>query len=694
MRVVKIVGAGEAPAPFPELPADFHRWPLGAAAIEYASHGWWVFPLAPRAKCPLKGSHGLLDATTDPKRILEWWSLHPNSNVGISTGPSRLIVLDVDAKSGGFETLKELFTRYGEPPPTATARSGSGGLHLYYKTPAGVDVPSCTLGPGLEVKAAGGAIVAPPSVHPNGNQYRWETPWPEVFSAVTEAPGWVLKLIRERKAQAKLQTASERTQQAASAPASGARGVIPEGRRNVELTAIGGYLRGHGLPYDGLARVLRIVNESLCSPPLPDHEVESIARSLTRYSPGDGQETPEGPRIFESLDEDELRLVLPKLAAELHLTHIRLDGYTWRGQLTVRCNLPTARSWEGLVLSGEINLSSPRGRAEIAKLLAQRIRVKDVDWQNILEHLSAKAIDNYRNSSRAVDLAEVPPEPEDEGWEVAGLWLPRKAPTLIYGDGGTSKSYLALWVLTKLAAQGFTSLYVDWEWDRTVHNHRLRLLGGAEKGRIHYYRAKLPLVQEVDRIREEIKSTGAQYLVLDSAALACAGPPESAEAALGFFQALRKLDRGNLVIAHCNRTSEQKPFGSAFWYNSARQIYLAKAGTRPGGNAPLLVGLFNKKSNYGPLRPALAFELTFLPDRTEVKRVGLENDQEFTEHLSLAERMRLALLQGAKSTAELASELGTTEATIRNVLRRRPDMFTRLPDGRLGLKVEEEEVVL
>ncbi len=36
------------------------------AATTYAALGWACYPLAPNAKVPLRGSHGLLDATTDP----------------------------------------------------------------------------------------------------------------------------------------------------------------------------------------------------------------------------------------------------------------------------------------------------------------------------------------------------------------------------------------------------------------------------------------------------------------------------------------------------------------------------------------------------------------------------------------------------------------------------------------------------
>jgi Bifunctional DNA primase/polymerase, N-terminal len=55
-------------------------------------------------------------------------------------------------------------------------------------------VPSSTsrVAPGIDVKGEGGYVVAPPSVHPDGPQYRWLNDEP-----VAEAPSWLLVLARK-----------------------------------------------------------------------------------------------------------------------------------------------------------------------------------------------------------------------------------------------------------------------------------------------------------------------------------------------------------------------------------------------------------------------------------------------------------------------------------------------------------------
>jgi hypothetical protein len=60
---------------------------------------------------------------------------------------------------------------------SAAPRSRTGkGWQLFFRHP-GVTIPNrAGIIPGLDVRGDGGYVVAPPSVHPNGKQYRWEVP--------------------------------------------------------------------------------------------------------------------------------------------------------------------------------------------------------------------------------------------------------------------------------------------------------------------------------------------------------------------------------------------------------------------------------------------------------------------------------------------------------------------------------------
>jgi len=132
-------------------------------ALAYAASGWPVFPCKPDQKAP-DTAHGFKDATTDPAIIRGWWPPGRSRNVAIATGAPGPDVLDVDVKPDGsgfaaFNRLKRAGLLTGA---RALIRTPSGGLHVYY---AGTSQPSGRLAQHfLDFKAAGGYVLAPPSV--------------------------------------------------------------------------------------------------------------------------------------------------------------------------------------------------------------------------------------------------------------------------------------------------------------------------------------------------------------------------------------------------------------------------------------------------------------------------------------------------------------------------------------------------
>ena len=124
-----------------------------------------MFPCEPGGKAPLT-YNGFWDATTDARRIQAWWGRWPSANVGVPTGRrSGLLVLDVDARGGGPESLATLERETGPLPGTARARTGGRGVHVFFRYPSGEEVRNSAgwLGPGLDVRGEGGYVVVPPS---------------------------------------------------------------------------------------------------------------------------------------------------------------------------------------------------------------------------------------------------------------------------------------------------------------------------------------------------------------------------------------------------------------------------------------------------------------------------------------------------------------------------------------------------
>ena len=255
------------------IPASSH---ILTAALRYARRGIPVFPCEPGGKRPLT-RRGFKDATTDESKIRAWWRKWPEANVAIPTGAaSGVFVLDVDPGRGGEESLRALKARHGPLPETCTVATGGGGLHFYFRMPAGKKVrcSAGSLGEGLDIRGDGGYVLVPPSRTGTAYQRRSEK------SEIAEAPAWLVEALEEKKAGKR---AAGEARFPVAIDMAGPK--IPEGRRNVELTRIAGRLHDGTRDLARLTADLAEVNERRCSPPLPDAEVEKIAASIHRRKP-------------------------------------------------------------------------------------------------------------------------------------------------------------------------------------------------------------------------------------------------------------------------------------------------------------------------------------------------------------------------------------------------------------------------
>lgn len=240
-----------------------------SAALTYAGRGWPVLPL--NGKTPtLKDWPN--KASTSAEQIQMWWTEQPSANVGIATGiQSRLFVLDVDPDKGGDESLRALEAQYGPLPPTVEVLTGSGGRHLYFQHPGyPIGNSAGKLSPGLDIRADGGQVVAPPSRHPRtGRNYEWEGAHHPDDIHPAPPPSWLLLLLHQNRGTPDPQV-SER---------------FHEGSRNDSLTREAGKLRRIGLSATELEASLLMMNRERCHPPLSDEEVRKIALSISRYTP-------------------------------------------------------------------------------------------------------------------------------------------------------------------------------------------------------------------------------------------------------------------------------------------------------------------------------------------------------------------------------------------------------------------------
>lgn len=295
------------------------------AALDYAAHGWPVIPLhrATRGKCSCgkadcssPGKHprtrnGLKDASTDPATIDKWWRTWPAANVGIVTGAAAgIIVIDIDPRHGGHESLAALETEHGELTPTLEAATGGGGRHLIYRHPGGKLGNRSNVRPGIDVRGDGGYIVAAPSIHASARRYAWPDGGGPDEREPSELPGWLHELLtrpepapRPAAPAARNGDALARLMQDAGWYVANAAGAT-EGGRNTAAFSLAGHLAafvtdtGEKLTECQIIDLLRPWNHRN-TPPLVEAELVATARSgMMNGTPRAAHEVRTAPRLI------------------------------------------------------------------------------------------------------------------------------------------------------------------------------------------------------------------------------------------------------------------------------------------------------------------------------------------------------------------------------------------------------------
>jgi len=137
------------------------------------------------------------------EQIEQWGKNYGDDlNIGLVLGKvSGIIGIDIDGEAAKLR-LNEL--SFGDLPVTWTFSTPGGGKRLLYRLPAGVNAKKYveTLeGEHSELALLGDGqqTILPPSIHPNGNQYKWFKGKKPGLMEIANAPNWILKLMSMKK---------------------------------------------------------------------------------------------------------------------------------------------------------------------------------------------------------------------------------------------------------------------------------------------------------------------------------------------------------------------------------------------------------------------------------------------------------------------------------------------------------------
>lgn len=226
----------------------------------YERLGWHLAPA--KGKRPI-GKAWPEKALCSASQAAVW--LDKGHNLALVTGSrSGIVVIDIDPRNGGADSLGAAQAEYGALPETLTSNTGGGGQHLVYRYFDGARSGKPL--DGIDFQADRRCIIVPPSMHPEtGALYQWASD-PE-STPIAELPSqW-----QQAMAGVKPETFADDG------------GPIPEGRRNQTLFDLARHLYGKGEPETLVRAQIEEANDTRCEPPLEPAEVAQIVAGAYRY---------------------------------------------------------------------------------------------------------------------------------------------------------------------------------------------------------------------------------------------------------------------------------------------------------------------------------------------------------------------------------------------------------------------------
>ncbi len=395
--------------------------------------------------------------------------------------------------------------------------------------------------------------------------------------------------------------------------------------------------------------------------------------------------------------------------------HDGRDG-ALRAELTILLdipNVPVPAAWTNL------DLADWDRRSRIADGLRPHwVGPGAPPWRELLSLASYQIRERFRQGEPAEKIGKRRQVRERR----YALWpfLPEDQITILYGDGASLKSMIAMSIglsvgegtallpatnaegVARLSRQG-PALYLDYETNADEQNARMRRIA-AGFGRVGYadmiYReCHIPLWRDAMALRALVDEHDCRMVIVDSLGAALGGDPNEATVAIAAMTTLRSLSTTVLCIDHVTKTDEQgKPIGSAYKFNYARSAWYARR-VQDTDADDVRVALIHKKSNNDKLVAPIGYNVHFEEAEDSpitISRIDIRDDPELAQHTSVRARIEYALRRGPVRAPALQENLkGVDEKmkpiTFTTALRRlvKAGKVIVLPDGSYALAHRE-----
>jgi len=285
--------------------------------------------------------------------VSQWFDENPDANIGIITGQiSNLVAFDLDSEGAvGYAEVEGGF------PDTVKVKTGKG-YHVYMQYPGFEVRGSVNKKLDIDIRADGGYVVAPPSVHGSGNIYEWEEG--HSIHEIDPAPctPWMIAYLDDvaksnkptaKKKENLTKTKAERTQHKSETKGeyhdilkNGCR----EGERNSTATKLIGHLLKTKMPPGEVWEIIRLWNQKN-TPPIDGSELSRTFNSVSKLESQNKEKKVDVADFLDTtkkiiVDYDENYVKIPFAGKNLSRLETQMNGGLIGGRFYLLGGIPSA----------------------------------------------------------------------------------------------------------------------------------------------------------------------------------------------------------------------------------------------------------------------------------------------------------------------------------------------------------------
>jgi len=250
-------------------------------------------------KLPLVPWKKYQDVLPTKEEVNHWFNTNPDANIGIVTGAvSNLVVFDLDS-SAAVHFADEM----GGFPDSVAVKTGKGH-HIYAKYPGFEIRNSVNKKLDIDIRADGGYVAAPPSIHGSGHQYDWIEGHSIFEIEPSECSSWMIEYLKDIAGSAP--PPSELEKEFVNILKTDETEILPETKipeiktnenkkrdyldiltngcvqreRNDCATTYVGHLFSTGLKENEIWETFKLWNKEKVKPPLGEEELKSVFNSI------------------------------------------------------------------------------------------------------------------------------------------------------------------------------------------------------------------------------------------------------------------------------------------------------------------------------------------------------------------------------------------------------------------------------